>query len=103
MTSRQRTGNQGPRCALGLGIWLSVVFGSSAWAAERPSKLVVVVYPDESDGAPGIILVNRAIRSTFATESNARVDIHNEYVDTSRLGNLEYKSAQVAVLKQKYA
>src|SRR5262245_33179913 len=48
-------------------------------------KLVVVVYPDESDGAPGMVLVNRAIRSVFATESPVRIEVRNEYVDTTRL------------------
>jgi len=78
--------------------------GPSAVAAgpETP-KLVVVLYPNESDGAPGIVLVNGAIRSTFAGESPGPVEIRNEYVDTSRLGNSEFNHAQVSLLRQKYA
>ena len=52
--------------AVALGI-VAPVFTAPATAQAAPEnrKLVVVLYPDESDGAPGIILVNRAIRSTF--------------------------------------
>jgi PAS domain S-box-containing protein len=81
-----------------------VACGPAAIAAGPDApKLVVVVYPSESDGAPGIVLVNRAIRSTFAGESPGRIEIRNEYVDTSRLREADFKQAQVSLLRQKYA
>jgi PAS domain S-box-containing protein len=67
------------------------------------SKLVVVVYPSEYDGAPGVILVNRAIRTTFASQMSGHIDIRNEYVNTARLHDAEFMHAQVSLLKRKYA
>jgi PAS domain S-box-containing protein len=103
MTTRRPT-LPPPRIAF----WLFVAI--AALAADRPgkaapdsAKLVVVVYPGESDTAPGIILVNQALRSTFAAESPERVVLRNEYVDTGRLQDAEFMRAQVALLKQKYA
>src|SRR4051812_35583024 len=76
---------------------------AAATAAPENRKLVVVLYPDESDGAPGLIQVNRALRSTFASQSPERIDIRNEYVDTSRSRDAEFMQAQVSLLKRKYA
>ncbi len=84
-----------------VGILLSS--GSTATAGPETQKLVVVVYPSEYDGAPGIVLVNRAIRSTFASQWSGHIDIRNEYVDTARLHDTEFMQAQVALLKRKYA
>jgi PAS domain S-box-containing protein len=79
------------------------IFGPSAQGDGRAaSRLVVVIYPDESDGAPGAILLNRAIRSTFASQSPVPIDIRNEYVDTSRLHDAEFMRTQVSLLRQKY-
>jgi signal transduction histidine kinase len=75
----------------------------SAAAESDPPKLVVVIYPSEYDGAPGIILVNRAIRSTFASQWSGHIDIRNEYVNTARLPDSEFMRAQVSLLKRKYA
>lgn len=74
-----------------------------AMADPGAQKLVVVVYPDESDGAPGIILVNHAIRSTFASQSPGRIDVRNEYVDTARRQDAAFMQAQVSLLRQRYA
>jgi PAS domain S-box-containing protein len=78
------------------------VLPAVATAADA-QKLVVVIYPDETDGAPGNILVNRAIRSTFASESPQQIDIRNEYVNTSRVQDAEFMQAQVSLLRRKYA
>src|SRR5262245_46947710 len=80
-----------------------LALSSSAPASSESRKLVVVLYPAESDGAPGIVLVNRAIRSTFASESPAPIDIRNEYLDTSRFRDAEFMQTQVSLLQQKYA
>ena len=90
--------------AVAMGI-VAPVFTAPATAQAAPEnrKLVVVLYPDESDGAPGIFLVNRAIRSTLASKSSSAIDIRNEYVDTSRLRDSEFMQVQVSLLRQKYA
>src|SRR5262245_14016956 len=74
-------------------------------AAAQPGtgKLVVVVYPSEYDGAPGIVLINHAIRSTFAAQWSGHVEIRNEYVNTARLPDAEFMHAQVSLLRRKYA
>ena len=51
----------------------------------------------------GIILVNRAIHSTFASQAPGDIEIRNEYVDTSRLRDAEFMRAQAALLQRKYA
>jgi len=103
---------RGPsRCGLGpsrWAVWLAGVvaavgFAPDAAAQTDGSKLVVVIYPDESDGAPGTILVNRALRSTFAGEAPWRVDVRNEYVSTSRSSDSDFMQAQVSLLRWKYA
>ncbi len=76
--------------------------GPPAAASDAP-KLVVVVYPNESDGAPGTYLVDRALRATFAGGAPGRVEVRNEYVDTSRLRDAGFKAAQTDLLKRKYA
>lgn len=76
--------------------------GSSAVASE-PSKLVVVLYPGESDGAPGIKAVDNALRSTFANQGPGRIEICNEYVDTARLGDAAFAQTLIALLRLKYA
>ena len=75
----------------------------AARAAPETSKLVVVVYPHESDGAPGIVLLNRGIRSTLAGQSAGHIDVRNEYVDTSRLRDAEFMRIQAEMLQRKYA
>jgi PAS domain S-box-containing protein len=67
-----------------------------------PPKLVVVVYPNESDGAPGTHLVDRAIRAAAAA-APGRVEVRNEYVDASRLGDAGFQAAQAEFLRRKYA
>src|SRR5262245_53693009 len=78
-------------------------FPAEALAGAEAPKLVVVICPDESDGAPGIILVNHAIRSTFASESPGLIEVRNEYVATARLRDAEFMQAQVSLLRRKYA
>lgn len=81
---------------------ITLLVCTSLATGSAPPKLVVVVYPDESDGAPGVIAVNRAIRSTFANEWHGQIDIRNEYVDTGRSGDPEFMHAQVSLLRRKY-
>ena len=88
----------------GLGaVGLLLSSDAAATAGPEAQKLVVVVYPSEYDGAPGIVLVNRAIRSTLANQWPGHIDIRNEYVNTSRLQDADFMQAHVALLKRKYA
>jgi ABC-type uncharacterized transport system substrate-binding protein len=81
----------------------TLCLGAPAGATDPDApKLVVVLYPHECDGAPGIVLVNRAIRSTFAGQPG-RIEVRNEYVDTTRLGDPEFMRTHVAQLRQKYS
>jgi PAS domain S-box-containing protein len=78
--------------------------GSTAVAAGTDlSKLVVVIYPSESDTAPGVIQLNDALRSTFASQTAGYTEVRNEYANTDRLDDAEFMEAQVALLKQKYS
>lgn len=72
-------------------------------AGAEPSRLVVCLYPNDSDGAPGVVRVNQAIRAVFAAESAEPIDLHNEYVATARLRDPAFKQALVAFLRVKYA
>ena len=105
MTHRRRTGHPVGPWSRGLAVWVvAAVLGGAgtATAADNSPKLVVVVYPHESDAAPGIVLFNRAVRSTFASQATGRVEVRNEYVDATRLRDAEFMQAQVALLKRKF-
>jgi signal transduction histidine kinase len=91
----------GPACALAAIVVLSC--GPLAAAGPEDPKLVVVLFPNESDGAPGISLVNRGLRSTFSSQSSEHIELRNEYVDSARLRDAEFLKAQVSVLGRKYA
>lgn len=88
---------------------LTACLGATGLAASDPlpaphtSRLVVVLYPDDSDGSPGTVAADRAIRSTLSAGTVGRVEIRNEYVDTSRHTDGALRSLQTAFLKQKYA
>jgi PAS domain S-box-containing protein len=47
--------------------------------------------------------VDQSIRATFAAGSSERIEIHNEYLDTSSVRNDSFKQLQVDFLRQKYA
>ena len=93
---------RGPVYALVAVLVLSSAHPRPRAEPETP-KLVVVIYPGESDGAPGIVLINQALRSTFASQSPGHIEVRNEYVDTTRLRDAEFMRAQVSLLQRKYA
>jgi PAS domain S-box-containing protein len=72
-------------------------------AAPDNIRMVVVLYPDNNDGSPGNSLVDQSIRATFASASSERIEIHNEYLDTSPVRDDGLKQLQVEFLRQKYA
>jgi signal transduction histidine kinase len=99
-----RPGRRRRDAGLLLALAAALAWDSRAAAADLDApKLVVALYPNESDGAPGIIQVNRALHSVFGTESPFRIELRNEYVDTSRLRDAEFRRAQVSLLQRKYA
>src|SRR5262245_4942452 len=70
---------------------------------EQP-RLVVVLYPDDyAQGGPGSMLVDRGIRSTFATGFPENIEIHSEYLDVSRFQHPGYQQHLAEFLRQKYA
>src|SRR5262245_33034148 len=56
-----------------------------AAASDRPTtKLVVVLYPQNSDGSPANSLFDHGLRSTFEARSGERIEIYAEFLDLSR-------------------
>jgi len=104
MTSWRRTAVPGcpGRIWLALGVVAAVVAGDARPAEAGPNdrRLVVVVYPENTDGSPGTVGADHGIRSTFAAEP---VEVRNEYVNTSGGIDPEVRRLQVAYLRQKYA
>src|SRR5262249_44050725 len=74
-----------------------------AAARADSAKLVVVLYPHNSDGSPGNALVDQGIRSTFASGSSDRIEVYNEYLDTARAPDAAQQRLQVDYLRRKYA
>jgi signal transduction histidine kinase len=67
------------------------------------NRLIVVVYPQNSDGSPGNFEVDQAIRKTIAAKSPVPVEIYNEYLDVALPGRENVLPLQKDYLKQKYA
>jgi len=84
---------------------LTLLFFCLVGAATDPenTRTVIVLYPENSDGSPGNALVDQAIRSTFATSSFSRVEIHNEYLDVSRSPDGDHQQLQAEFLRHKYS
>jgi signal transduction histidine kinase len=82
---------------------LLFVCPSAAPAGPETIRMVVVLYPDNSDGSPGNSLADQGIRSTFAAGSPERVEIYNEYLDVSRPPDAARQRLQAEYLRQKYA
>jgi PAS domain S-box-containing protein len=74
-----------------------------ALAQSQTARLVVVLYPESSTGSPGAYLVDKGIRSTFAAGTAERVEIHNEYLDPSRLEDTDFRRLQTELLRRRYA
>ena len=81
-----------------------LIVGSVASAADHEkSRLVVMLYPENSDGNAGNALVDQGLRSTFAAGSPERIEIYNEYLDIARSGGAERQQLQAELLRQKFA
>jgi signal transduction histidine kinase len=73
--------------------------------ATTPGNLrtVVVVYPENTEGAPGGALVSGSLRSTFATGSSEKIQIRTEYLDLSRFQDAAQRRFLAEFLRKKYA
>jgi PAS domain S-box-containing protein len=69
----------------------------------EPTRLVVVLYPEANDGAPGNALADRGIRAGFGRGTREKVSIHNEYLDISRFPDAGYQQNLARFLRRKYA
>ncbi len=67
------------------------------------TRLVVVLYPQNSDGSPGYFEVDQTLRKIFAAESKHPIKIYNEYLDISKPNSETALKLQINYLKQKYA
>jgi signal transduction histidine kinase len=74
-------------------------------AAAEPASVRTVVFltPDNTEGAPGGLLVRRSMRNTFAAGSSEHIQIRNEYLDLSRFQDTSERKILVEFLRRKYA
>jgi PAS domain S-box-containing protein len=70
--------------------------------ADEETRLVVVLYPEASNGSPGGLLADQSIRATFAT-AGGQVEVHNEYLDLSRFPDERHQRDVAKFLRRKYA
>src|SRR4051812_14203789 len=108
MRTRSPNLGRGPRPP-GVLLWLIVAataVGTARAAAAGPDdrRLVVAIYPEDTDGSPGTVAADRGIRSTLGAEWAGYVEVRNEYVDTSgRRGAGQANELQLGYLRKKYA
>jgi PAS domain S-box-containing protein len=74
----------------------------AAAAGPEQHRLVVVLYPNDNDGRPGNLRVDRGIRSAFAAGSAENVEVHSEYLDLSAAQNAGYPQHLAEFLRRKY-
>ncbi len=79
--------------------WVKGADNSEPDSARR--RLVVVLYPHNSDGSPGNRLVDQSIRATFAEDSSKPIDVYNEYLDFAQVSQADQR-LQRGYLKRKY-
>jgi PAS domain S-box-containing protein len=107
MTSRRRTrfSDRLARAWLPLALLAAALATCGPAAAADPTgrRLVVVLYPEDTDGSPGAVATDRAIRSTFIAEAPVFVEVRNEYVETAAAVDAEIERRQLSYLRQKYA
>lgn len=58
--------------------------------------------PDNTEGAPGGLLVRQSLRDTFAAGSRESIQIRNEYLDLSRFQDAGQRRILVEFLRRKY-
>ena len=66
-----------------------------------PLRRVLVLYSDERL-LPANIIVDEAIRATFAANSNNRIEFHSEFLDVTRFPGEAQQQSQRDFLRNKY-
>jgi signal transduction histidine kinase len=66
-------------------------------------RLVVALYPQGSNAAAGNILVQRALRETFAAQSDEQVDVYDEFLELAGPAPNDLLQLQAEFLRRKYA
>jgi signal transduction histidine kinase len=74
----------------------------AAASAQAAVRNVVLLTPDNTDGAPGGVLVRQSLRDAFAAGSSEPIQIRNEYLDLSRFQDAAQRRVLVNFLRQKY-
>src|SRR5262245_12609045 len=100
--SRERL-SAGLTCVLVFALPAFVSAPSQASTRAGAPRVVVVLYPESSNGSPGNALVDQAIRSTLAAGSADRVEIFNEYLDLSRFPDAAHQQLVAEYLRRKYS
>ena len=62
----------------------------------------MLLTPDNTDGAPGGVLVRQSLRDAFAAGSSEPIQLRNEYLDLSRFQDAAQRRVLVNFLRQKY-
>ena len=85
-------------------VGLSCSYANAAAAAisEPGSKQVLVIYSDERL-LPANVIVDDAIRKTFATDPTNRISFYSEFLDVSRFGGDAQERRQANFFRDKYA
>ena len=69
--------------------------------AANPVRRVLVIYSDERL-LPANVIVDEAIRGTFAAETTARIEFHSEFLDVSRFPGEAQQQRERDFLRDKY-
>jgi PAS domain S-box-containing protein len=76
-------------------------FSHATAAGPESVRTVVLLTPDNTEGAPGGVLVRQSLRAAFADASDT-IQIRNEYLDLSRFQDAPERRTLVDFLKHKY-
>ena len=81
----------------------ALLITSPAPAATPDSKLVVVLYPDNTNGSPAASAADRGLRAGLAAAAAPFFEVRNEYVGVPRAFPPDINHFQREYLKKKYA
>ncbi|HEY5892396.1 MAG TPA: hypothetical protein VIT91_04120, partial [Chthoniobacterales bacterium] len=88
-----------------LGTTILLAWTASSVVAQTPSstplRRVLVLYSDERL-LPANIILDEAIRATFAAETSDRIEFHSEFLDVTRFPGEEQQQRQRDFLRDKY-
>ena len=92
--------------SLGATVLLIMAWPGSNVLAETPStvplKRVLVLYSDERL-LPANIIMDQAIRATFAADSSDRIEFYSEFLDITRFPGEAQQQRQRDFLRDKYS